>query len=177
MDRKELVALLKGLAEKLDKGVLDYTRGEVDVPEHLDVEIEYKEKNQKRKFELEVRWMEGDSQGTKRKKSETDECKELPSALDEIKGELKDIFRDIRMGLEEGKMPAVEDASKMAELNVEFDKYSTDKGWSDKEHLFTEKMSSFEKIVKEGDLESAQKLMVEIRGLKKDCHRTYRWKE
>ncbi len=177
MSRGELLNLLKRLVEKLDKGVLDYTRGEVDVPDQLDVEIKYKEKNHKRKFELELRWMEDESRGNKPRKSKSDECEELTPEMDGVKEKLKKVFRAARVGLEAGEMPEVEDVSKILELAADFDEYSAGKGWHEEQHAFTEKMAEFEKSVKSGDLSDAQRLMDELRRIKKSCHRDYRWKE
>ncbi len=177
MSQGELVTILKRLVEKLDKGVLDYTRGEVEVPDQLDVEIEYKEKNHKRKFELELRWMEGESRGNKPRKSKSEACEKLTPEMDEVKSELKKVFRAARRGLEEGKMPEVEDVSKMLELAADFDEYSAGKGWHEEQHAFTEKIAEFEKCVKSGNLSDAQRLLDELRRIKKSCHRDYRWKE
>ncbi|MFQ5816015.1 MAG: amphi-Trp domain-containing protein [Candidatus Hydrothermarchaeaceae archaeon] len=177
MSRGELVGLLKRLAAKLEGGVLDYTRGEVNVPDQLDVEIEYKEKNHKRKFELELRWREGRYHGQKRKKVETKACAELQPAMDDVKSGLKRLFRAIRRGLEEGEMPGLEDVSRMRELSAEFEKYSANEDWHVEQRAFTEKMAEFEKNVKNADLAGAQRLMGELRRVKKACHRDYRWKE
>ncbi len=193
MSRGELAALLKRLSEKIQQGVLDYTRGEVAIPDRLDVEIEYKEKDSERKFELELRWAGGGTavaakpasietektvmEATKSKKAETEACEQLPPDMDGLKSELKKIFKAIQSGLESGKFPAMGDIVKMRELNVKFNEYSRNKGWSEEARAFTAKMAEFEATVEKGDLASAQKLIEELRIAKKECHRDHRWTE
>jgi XXXCH domain-containing protein len=177
MSRGQLIDLLRRIADRLEGGFLDYTHGEVGVPEQLDVEVEYKEKDRKRKFELELKWEEGRSKEKKRMKVETEICEELPPAMDDAKGELKKLFRGIRLSLEGGNMPESGNVSRMLKLNAKFDEYSAGKLWHDEQRVFTERMAEFENAVKNGDLAGAQRLMTELRTRKKTCHRNYRWKE
>ncbi len=119
----------------------------------------------------------GKAEGTERQKVETEVCEKLPPEMDEVKSDLKKIFKAILLGFEEGRMPSMADVSRMIELNAAFHEYSTDKAWSKEERAFTEEMAEFEIAVKNGDLASAKRLIAELRGDKKACHRDYRWKE
>ncbi len=191
MSRGELAALLRKLAEKLEKGILDYTRGEAPIPGHLDVELEYKEEEQEGKFELELRWARGEAkeavkaveavkpvlEPAKPKRAETEACEQLPPAMDTLKSDLKKLFKAVQVGLEAGRMPEMRDAAKMRELNAQFDEYSSGRGWREEMRAFTAKLVEFEFAVKKGDLPSAQRLIEELRVAKKECHRIYRWKE
>ncbi len=119
----------------------------------------------------------GKAEGTERQKVETEVCEKLPPEMDEVKSDLKKIFKAILLGLDEGRMPSMADVSRMIELNAEFDEYSADKTWSKEERAFTEKMAEFERTAKRDDLAVAKRLMEELRVAKKACHRDYRWKE
>ncbi|MFQ6105798.1 MAG: amphi-Trp domain-containing protein [Candidatus Hydrothermarchaeaceae archaeon] len=57
MEREEIGKLLAKIGKKMEeKGVLDFGKGEYEIPESLDVKIEYKKKHDKRKFEIELEW-------------------------------------------------------------------------------------------------------------------------
>lgn len=65
MSREEVGSLLKRLGEEIILGKLTYPAEfgktkEIPMPKDLRVEIEYKEKADKKKFEIELEWYNGD---------------------------------------------------------------------------------------------------------------------
>lgn len=64
MSREEVGSLLKRLGEEISSGKLTYPSEfgqsrEIPTPKDLHVEIEYKEKPDKKKFEIELEWYNG----------------------------------------------------------------------------------------------------------------------
>lgn len=57
MGKEEVGRLLVEIGKTLEeRGILDFGKGAIEVPSSLDVEIEYKEKHAKTKFEIELEW-------------------------------------------------------------------------------------------------------------------------
>jgi amphi-Trp domain-containing protein len=56
MDRKELSELLEKLRDGVERGAIDFKGSGIELPERMDVEIEYKEKHSRKKFEVELKW-------------------------------------------------------------------------------------------------------------------------
>ncbi|MDI6654564.1 MAG: amphi-Trp domain-containing protein [Candidatus Hydrothermarchaeota archaeon] len=56
MDRKELSELLEKLRAGVERGAIDFRRNRIELPEQMEVEIEYKEKHGRKKFEVELKW-------------------------------------------------------------------------------------------------------------------------
>jgi amphi-Trp domain-containing protein len=56
MDRKELSELLEKLRDGVERGAIDFKGSRIELPEQMEVEIEYKEKHGRKKFEVELKW-------------------------------------------------------------------------------------------------------------------------
>ncbi len=56
MDRKELSELFGKLRDCVEKGAIDFKGSRIEIPERMEVEIEYKERHNRKKFEVELKW-------------------------------------------------------------------------------------------------------------------------
>ena len=56
MGRRELSELFKKLGADVERGAIDFRGRSIEIPERMEVEMEYKQKHGRKKFEVELRW-------------------------------------------------------------------------------------------------------------------------
>ncbi len=174
MKREETVRMLKGMGDLLERGELLIGNKTVLVPDSLEVEVEYKEKDQSSKFEIEMKWDRRDIS----EKKEPKKVKALPAAsITEIKQEMKSRFNAIRGIVEKGGLPSEKEVSEFLSLNRAFIKLADGEGYDMELGDFTSLLDIFSNVVKEGRTEDVKRRIEDIRGAKKSCHKTFRWKE
>ena len=171
LKKKEIAELLRGFALSMEKGGLKLGNSVVSMPEHLDVEVEYKEKEGRAKLEIEFKWsLEQASLAL-----EKTDAKQVSIA--EVKQGMKTAFNSLRETVEAGGSPASEAVAEFARLNGLFEGLATGAKYEKDLLGFSALVERFRDAVKAGRGDEVKSLVQEIGAVKKSCHKTYRWKE
>ncbi len=173
MTKSEVGELLKELGEELIKtGQIIYPRGfgkakEIRPPEKVDVEVEYKEKRDKKKFEIELKWHDASSRGDLVKT-------ERPPKFKELKKELKHALYEVEVALKSGDMDtAKENFAHFNDLNRRFREQSEPE-WETNIKGQDKIIKDLDASLNEEDLENSIFLVEKLWKYKKACHRLFK---
>jgi XXXCH domain-containing protein len=171
MARKEIADLLKGLGEIIEEGGVKIGGTTRPISESATVEVEYKEKNERAKLEIEIKWKVGEVAHPQEKIIEPE------SSVHDLKQTMKKIFNSIRSNLDEDKITSSEDLDRFIGINNVFKDFSEGKEYEQTMVGFTSLVENLTETVKEGKDNESKVLVEKIREQKKSCHKKYRWKE
>jgi amphi-Trp domain-containing protein len=118
MARKEIADLLKGLGEIIEEGGVKIGGTTRPISESATVEVEYKEKNERAKLEIEIKWKVGEVAHPQEKIIEPE------SSVHDLKQTMKKIFNSIRSNLDEDKITSSEDLDRFIGINNVFKDFS-----------------------------------------------------
>ena len=173
MTLSEAGGVLKKLGEDLLK-----TRGilypkmfgsefEIQPPENLNVEVEYKEKNDKKKFEVELEWYDGSAMKDMSKTERSLEFKKL-------KKELKHALYDVEVALKSDDLTAAKDNfSRFIDLERKCERYSEPE-WEDNIKGQNKIMKDIEDSLNRGDADDSLALVEKLWKYKKACHARFK---
>ena len=173
MTLSEAGGLLKKLGEELLKtGKISYPKGfgnefEIQPPDNLNVEVEYKEKKGKKKFEVEFEWYEGSAMKDVSKA-------EKPLEFKELKKGLKHVFYDVEVALKsEDIRGAKENFEKFTKLNDKF-KAESELDWEKDVMGMDRILEKLEGFIKFGDLDNSLFQVDRLWKYKKTCHAKFK---
>jgi len=172
MEKEEAGELLIHLGERLKSGKLRYPEDfgegvDLGVNEPLEVEVEYKEKHGRSKFEVEIKWSptkgyaaepRGDKVGTRKA----------------VKKEMKATLYEVEKAIASGKLTAARAAFKrFQELNERFNDLAEGE-WERDMNAQSKLVVALEKALSEGDSRKAMGMVDKVWKFKKVCHGKYK---
>ncbi len=173
MTLSEAGALLKKLGEELLKtGKISYPKGfgsdfEIRPPENLNVEVEYKEKKGKKKFEVELEWYEGSAMKDVSKA-------ERPLEFKELKKELKHALYDVEVALKSDDLTAAKDNfSRFIDLERKCEGYSEPE-WEGNIKGQNKIMKDLDDSLNAGDVDDSLIIVEKLWKYKKACHARFK---
>jgi len=179
MSRRGLARFFKGLSELVEKDELEVGAGRIRLGDSVDVEVEYREKKGRAKFEIEVKWQLSGGDETMDGSGEKERVNDRTGeSISEVKQEMKKSFNALRKTVEACSLPSTVDVGELVEINKAFVVLARDEEVYTRDlEEFTSLVAKFKDAVESGNLDESQNLIGEMRAAKKRCHKTYRWKE
>jgi XXXCH domain-containing protein len=141
------------------------------------VEVEYKEKRGTAKFEVEIQWKLGEVEGSKKDKPSLNEVSEQEHSLSDVKKSIKNSFNSIRSIVESGSIPSEKKVSDFIAFSESFNVIAKGEAYEKDMGPYIVMVRKFGEAVKRKNLEEIRSLVEGLRAAKKNCHKTYRWKE
>jgi XXXCH domain-containing protein len=176
MEKMEIADLFRGLAELIEEGELKLANNVIPFPDSAEVEVVYKEKKDRAKFEVEVKWQ---PQAIKNRKysNKTPSPGKTQGSIPEVKQSLKDVFNSLRSTIENGETPSMALVEEYEAINNIFKDLAEGEGYEKEIEEFTSLVEDFAVAVKAQSAAEARALIEKMRASKKSCHKTFRWKE
>jgi XXXCH domain-containing protein len=166
MGKEEVGRLLIKIGKKLEEeGILDFGRGALAIPPSIDVEIEYKEKHGKGKFEVELEW---------HMQEQISPASVAMPSLKEIKQGMKAVFRDMQAAIEGGTIPTSGQFTRFKELSDMFEKYAQGEAYGEAAREYLVKVAELGRAIGSGNPEDIKRCLEELGGARKSCHKMYR---
>lgn len=175
MKKEDLAELLVRLGEGLEKGrlLLPGPTGKIDltVKEPLEVEIEYREKHGRSKFELEVKWPSGEAASIAQPLAKAADKLETRKAL---KREMKAILYEVEKAVNSRRMAGAKSSFQgFQELNNRFNELA-EKGWEKEVKAQNVLVTALGKALTEENAAAAAGAVDKLWRLKKACHSKYK---
>lgn len=170
MEKEEAGKLLIRLGEGLKSGELRYPEDfgedrDLGVNEPLEVEVEYKEKHGRNKFEVEIKWKAEQKGGKVADKIEIRKA---------VKRDMKAGLYEVEKAVESGKLTAASAAFKrFQELNKRFNDLA-EGGWERDMNAQNTLIAGLENALSMEDASAAMGMVNKLWKLKKTCHRKYK---
>jgi|GEM_PF-3791907 len=178
MSRRGLARFFKGLSELVEKDMLKHSGERLRLGESVDVEVGYKEKKGRAKFEIELKWQISGGVETKDGSGEKETVSAIiGESVSEVKQDLKKSFNSLRKIVEKGTLLTAADVENFVSIIKRYKEIAVGDGYESDLLAFAELTDRFKKAVKSGNLDETQNLIGKMRAAKKSCHKTYRWKE
>ncbi len=178
MSRKGLVKFFKGLTDLVEKNELVLGGKWIRVDDSVDVEVEYKEKKDRAKLEVEVKWQ---LRGGTESMEDIDEKEASDDIGNEsvsyVKQDVKKSFNSIRAKVATGEVPTNDAVESFIDLNHRFNEISQDQEYEKDMGPYMDLVGRLGEAFKAGKIEELDSLVKELRAAKKSCHKTYRSKK
>ncbi len=170
MDKKEIVDFFRGFGDLIEKGEIRLGDISLPFPESAEIEVEYKEKKDRAKLEVEVKWKP-------QKKGHSKYEVESLNVLRDYKKSLKKVFNSMRDTVKGGGIPSTGEVATFLELNKAFNDLAIGRDYAKDMAAYMGLVNRFEVAAKSGSVEDLKLIVKELRASKKSCHKTYRWKD
>jgi amphi-Trp domain-containing protein len=170
MEKEDAGKLLIRLGEGLKSGELRYPEAfgedrDLGVNDPLEVEVEYKEKHGRNKFEVEIKWKVGQKGDKVTGKIETRKA---------VKRDMKATLYEVEKAIELGKLTAANAAFKrFQELNRRFNDLAEGE-WERDMNAQNKLIAGLENALSLGDTGAALGMVNKLWKLKKTCHGKYK---
>ncbi|MCS4541130.1 MAG: amphi-Trp domain-containing protein [Euryarchaeota archaeon] len=167
MRKEEISKLLIQLGKTLEeKGALDFGKGEISIPESVEVELEYKEKPDKGKFEIELKWIPSETKVTAVPTEAKPSIKDL---MRELSTEFSNINRTIRGGV----IPAIEQFAKFEGLVTKCESCAKPE-WKKEMINYSQKVGELKKAIIDKNMDEIKRLSQVLAKLSAECHLKYK---
>ena len=169
-----LSKILIDMEQQITKsGTLKISDKEIQLPDSLSLEIEYKEKTDKNKFALKLKWHNTRSVEDENIKTESALNGSGLNSRKEIKTELGSCWRDIKGCLDSDNLPGNLQIDKFDKLSKAYSKYCS-ANYLKEYQVFLKTVSDFINTVNSNDLLKAKDLKEKMQTLKSDCHKNHK---
>jgi len=169
LNSRELAAMLRDWADKLDSGIeIDVAGMSVNLPDELRVEVGYKEKNSKAKVKLKVTWPEvgrGSGPGVPHEHGKSD--------IKWIKEEMGELLNSLRRGIESGVDASLADAERFRELSALFLERAKP-AWRPGAAEVVKTAGFLIEAVTQGKKETVRQRLDELAGLRRHYHDSFK---